>query len=140
MASAIQLKLSPSRNVPFNRLRLCQSNVRRINAGVSIEQLAASVVQRTLILSVNLRAIGDTEGGADLPFVARATFGEAMGKEGVAAMEVLVRNLKALSLHGADSLSYTRVKYKLLEHPLSPEQGRIYDAYPDAFTAEREAA
>jgi hypothetical protein len=100
MASAIQLKLSPSRNVPFNRLRLCQSNVRRVNAGVSIEQRAASVVQRTLILSVNLRAIGDTEGGADLPFVARATFGEAMGKEGVAAMEVLARNLKALSRRG----------------------------------------
>ena len=139
MAKAIQIKLSPSRNIPFNRLRLCQSNVRRINASVSIERLAASVVQRTL-LSVNLRAIGDTEGGADLPFVARATFGEAMGKEGVAAMEVLARNLKALSLHGADSLSYTRVKYKLLEYALSPEQGRIYYAYSDAFTAEREAA
>ena len=41
MASAVQkIKLSPSRDIPFNKLVLSQSNVRRVKAGVSIEQLA----------------------------------------------------------------------------------------------------
>jgi ParB family chromosome partitioning protein len=40
MASAVQkIKLSPSRDIPFNKLVLSQSNVRRVKAGVSIEQL-----------------------------------------------------------------------------------------------------
>jgi hypothetical protein len=39
MASAVQkIKLSPSRDIPFNKLVLSQSNVRRVKAGVSIEQ------------------------------------------------------------------------------------------------------
>jgi hypothetical protein len=41
MASVVQkIKLSPSRDIPFNKLVLSQSNVRRVKAGVSIEQLA----------------------------------------------------------------------------------------------------
>ena len=49
MADAVQkIKLSPSRDFPFNKLVLSQSNVRRVKAGVSIEQLAESIAQRTL--------------------------------------------------------------------------------------------
>ena len=40
MASAVQkIKFSPSRDIPFNKLVLSQANVRRVKAGVSIEQL-----------------------------------------------------------------------------------------------------
>jgi hypothetical protein len=40
MASAVaKIKLSPSRDIPFNKLVLSQANVRRVKAGVSIEQL-----------------------------------------------------------------------------------------------------
>lgn len=47
MASAVQkIKLSPSRDIPFNKLVLSQSNVRRVKAGVSIEQLAGGDVLR----------------------------------------------------------------------------------------------
>jgi hypothetical protein len=46
MANAVQkIKLSPSRDIPFNKLVLSQSNVRRLKAGVSIEQLAESIAQ-----------------------------------------------------------------------------------------------
>ena len=40
MANAVaKIKLSPSRDIPFNKLVLSQANVRRVKAGVSIEQL-----------------------------------------------------------------------------------------------------
>ena len=63
MANAIQkIKLSPSRDIPFNKLVLSQSNVRRVKAGVSIEQLAESIVQRTLLQSLSVRAVVDADG------------------------------------------------------------------------------
>jgi ParB family transcriptional regulator, chromosome partitioning protein len=44
MTKAVQkITLSPSRDIPFNKLVLSQSNVRRVKAGVSIEQLAESM-------------------------------------------------------------------------------------------------
>ena len=72
-------------------------------------------------------------GGADFPFATRAEFVEAIEEGGVAAMEVLARDLKALGLYAARSLSYEGVEYELVEHQLTPEQVRIYDAYADAF-------
>lgn len=63
MASAVQkIKLSPSRDIPFNKLVLSQSNVRRVKAGVSIEQLAESIGQRTLLQGLNVRAVVDADG------------------------------------------------------------------------------
>jgi hypothetical protein len=60
MASVQKIKLSPSRDIPFNKLVLSQSNVRRVKAGVSIEQLAESIAQRNLfrIMRDRLRAFG----------------------------------------------------------------------------------
>jgi predicted RNA methylase len=72
-------------------------------------------------------------GGADFPFATRAEFVEAIDAGGVAAMEVLARDLKALGLYTARSLSYEGVEYELVEHQLTPEQTRIYDAYAGAF-------
>ena len=63
MASAVQkIKFSPSRDIPFNKLVLSQANVRRVKAGVSIEQLAESIALRTLLQSLNVRAILDADG------------------------------------------------------------------------------
>jgi predicted RNA methylase len=73
-------------------------------------------------------------GGEDFPFSTRAEFVEAIEEGGVAAMEVLARDLKALGLYAARSLSYEGVEYELVEHKLTPEQVRIYDAYAGAFT------
>ncbi|HKD31323.1 MAG TPA: strawberry notch family protein [Xanthobacteraceae bacterium] len=72
-------------------------------------------------------------GGVDFPFATRAEFVEAIEAGGVAAMEVLARDLKALGLYVARSLSYEGIEYELVEHQLSPEQVRIYDAYAGAF-------
>ena len=72
-------------------------------------------------------------GGADFPFATRAEFVEAIEAGGVAAMEVLARDLKALGLYAARSLSFEGIEYELIEHQLTPEQIRIYDAYAGAF-------
>ena len=72
-------------------------------------------------------------GGEDFPFATRAEFVEAIEDGGVAAMEVLARDLRALGLYTARSLSYDGVEYELVEHALTDEQRRIYDAYAGAF-------
>lgn len=73
-------------------------------------------------------------GGADFPFATRPEFVEAIEAGGVAAMEVLARDLRALGLYTARSLSYEGVQYELVEHKLTPEQTAIYDAYAGAFS------
>ena len=73
-------------------------------------------------------------GGEDFPFSTRSEFVEAIEAGGVAAMEVLARDLRALGLYTARSLSYDGVEYELVEHQLTPEQTRIYDAYAGAFS------
>ena len=72
-------------------------------------------------------------GGEDFPFATRAEFVEAIEAGGVAAMEVLARDLRALGLYTARSLSYDGIEYELVEHQLTGEQRRIYDAYAGAF-------
>jgi predicted RNA methylase len=72
-------------------------------------------------------------GGEDFPFATRAEFVEAIEAGGVAAMEVLARDLRSLGLYTARSLSYDGVEYELVEHTLTDEQRRIYDAYAGAF-------
>jgi len=72
-------------------------------------------------------------GGADFPFSTRSEFVAAIETGGVAAMEVLARDLKSLGLSAARSLSYDGVEYEVLEHELTDEQRRIYDSYADAF-------
>ena len=77
---------------------------------------------------------GSGSGGTgDFPFATRADFVAAMEKGGVAAMEVLARDLKALGLYAARSLSFEGIEYEIVEHELTAEQIRIYDAYADAF-------
>jgi predicted RNA methylase len=73
-------------------------------------------------------------GGEDFPFATRSEFVEAIEAGGVAAMEVLARDLKALGLYAARSLSYEGIEYELVEHRLTDEQIRIYDAYAGAFS------
>ena len=63
MASAIQkITLSASRDIPFNKLLLSGCNIRRIKAGVSIEQLADDIARRTLLQSITVRPVLDADG------------------------------------------------------------------------------
>ncbi len=63
MASAVQkITLSSSRDIPFNKLVLAQANVRRVKAGVSVEELAESIARRGLIQSLHVRPVLDADG------------------------------------------------------------------------------
>jgi ParB family chromosome partitioning protein len=62
--SQSKIALSESRDIPFNRLVLSQSNVRRVKAGVAVEELAEDVARRTLLQSLTVRPVLD-EGGAE---------------------------------------------------------------------------
>ena len=72
-------------------------------------------------------------GTGDFPFVTRAEFVAAMEAGGIAAMEMISRDLKALGLYLARSLSYAGVEYEMLVHELTPAQIAIYDSYADAY-------
>ncbi|MFU0506398.1 ParB/RepB/Spo0J family partition protein [Pseudaminobacter sp. NGMCC 1.201702] len=63
MATAAQkITLSSSRDIPFNKLVLSQSNVRKVKAGVSIEELSQDIARRGLLQGLNVRPVVDTEG------------------------------------------------------------------------------
>ena len=63
MAQSVQkITLSASRDIPLNKLMLSACNVRRIKAGVSIEQLADDIARRTLLQSITVRPVLDAAG------------------------------------------------------------------------------
>jgi len=63
MASTVQkITLSSSRDIPFNKLVLSQSNVRKVKAGVSIEELSQDIARRGLLQGLNVRPVIDADG------------------------------------------------------------------------------
>ena len=63
MAQAAQKStLSSSRDIPFDKLVLSQSNVRRIKAGVSVEELAEDIARRGLLQGLSVRPVLDVDG------------------------------------------------------------------------------
>ena len=67
------------------------------------------------------------------PFNKREDFVNAMDKGGVAALEVVARDLKAFGLYQARALSYDGVEIDIVVHDISSEQREIYDSYAGAF-------
>jgi len=60
--SGPKVALSASRDIPFNRLVLSQANVRRIKAGIAVEELAEDIARRTLLQSLTVRPVLDDDG------------------------------------------------------------------------------
>jgi len=71
--------------------------------------------------------------GADYPFPSRDAFLKAMHSGGVAAMEVVARDLKSMGLYIARSLSFEGVEYEIAEHVLTSRQRSVYDDWAVAF-------
>ena len=72
-------------------------------------------------------------GGPEASFNTREAFLEACEKGGVATMELVARELKAMGLYMARSLSFDGVEYEPLRHELTEENIAIWDAWADAF-------
>ncbi len=60
--SVQKITLSSSRDIPFDKLLLSQSNVRHVKAGVSIEELAEDIARRGLLMGLSVRAVTDDTG------------------------------------------------------------------------------
>lgn len=71
--------------------------------------------------------------GPGTAFADREAFVAAIRAGGIAAMELVARDLKALGLYTARALSFAGVEYDVLEHKLTGEQIAVYDAYADAW-------
>jgi ParB family chromosome partitioning protein len=86
MATTVQkITLSPSRDIPFNKLLLSQSNVRRVKAGVSVEELADDIARRGLLQGLSVRAVADQDG------VETGMFEIPAGGRRYRALELLVK-------------------------------------------------
>ncbi len=72
-------------------------------------------------------------GGPDASFNDRADFMQACEKGGVAVMELIARELKALGLYIARSLSFDGVEYEAVRHELTEADVEIWDAWADAY-------
>ena len=57
-----KIVLSRSQDIPFNKLVLSQANVRRVKAGISVEDLAEDIARRTLLQSLSVRPVLDADG------------------------------------------------------------------------------
>ncbi|MFL0415523.1 strawberry notch-like NTP hydrolase domain-containing protein [Sphingomonas sp. 179-A 2A2 NHS] len=71
--------------------------------------------------------------GPETAFADREQFISGIRKGGIAAMELVARDLKATGLYVARALSFAGVEYEILRHELTPAQIAIYDTYADAW-------
>lgn len=71
--------------------------------------------------------------GPGTPFRDRARFVSQISAGGVAAMELIAQNLKAMGLYVARSISWHDVSYDRASHLLTPEQRQIYDDLAEAW-------
>ena len=143
MAKTVQkITLSASRDIPFDRLVLSQSNVRRVKAGVSIEELAADIVRRTLLQSITVRPVLDDKGAETGMFEIPA------GGRRYRALELLVRQkrlaktapipcvIRTEGIAEEDSLAENVQRAPL--HPL--DQYRAFQALREKGQSEEEIA
>jgi ParB family chromosome partitioning protein len=143
MGKTVQkITLSASRDIPFDRLVLSQSNVRRVKAGVSIEELAADIARRTLLQSITVRPVLD-EAGAET-----GMFEIPAGGRRYRALELLVRQkrlaktapipcvVRTEGIAEEDSLAENVQRAPL--HPL--DQFRAFQALREKGQSEEEIA
>lgn len=71
--------------------------------------------------------------GPETAFANREAFVADIRDGGIAAMELVARDLKSLGLYTARALSFAGVEYEILEHCLTEDQIMVYDAYAEAW-------
>lgn len=71
--------------------------------------------------------------GEGTAFPDRTAFIARIREGGIAALELVARELKAMGVYVARALSYAGVEYDILEHTLTPRQIADFDVYADAW-------
>jgi ParB family chromosome partitioning protein len=146
MAQAIQkITLSPSRDIPFDKLVLSQSNVRRVKAGISVEELAEDIARRGLMQGLNVRPLLDADGVEsgkfEIPaggrrFRALSLLVKQKRLAKTAPVPCVVRDAKTSILAEDDSLAENMQRVAL--HPL--DQFRAYASLRDKGQSDEEIA
>ena len=72
--------------------------------------------------------------GEGTQFPDRTSFTTRIREGGIAAMELVARELKAMGVYTARSLSYAGVEYDILEHRLTPDQIADFDAWSENWS------
>lgn len=137
-----KLVLSASRDIPFSQLVLSQKNVRRVKAGLSIEDLAEDIYRRTLLQSINVRPLLHADGKETGMFEVPA------GGRRFRALELLVKTkrmakdqpvpcvVREAGIAEEDSLAENVMRVAL--HPL--DQFRAFSALIEAGLSEEDIA
>ncbi|MFH1740445.1 MAG: bifunctional class I SAM-dependent methyltransferase/DEAD/DEAH box helicase, partial [bacterium] len=108
-------------------------------AGVALQRILPNArvvyVSATGATEVSTFAYADRLGiwGEGTPFADKNAFINEISAGGIAAMEMIARDLKSLGLYVARSLSYDGVGYDRIEHTLTPNQREIYDKAAEAW-------
>lgn len=89
----------------------------------------------TMATDVNEMAFAERLGlwGPGTQFANVRDFVEKISSGGMAAMELVARDMKAMGLYQARSISYNGVGYETLQHDLTPVQKEIYDTMSRAW-------
>ena len=146
MATAVQkITLSSSRDIPFNKLVLSQSNVRRVKAGVSIEQMAESITRHGLIQSLHVRPVLDGDGNETGMFEVPAGGRRYRALELLVKQRRLVRSAPVPCVIGDASSDILIDEVSLVENmeraPLHPlDQFRAFQAMRDKGMTEEAIA
>ncbi|AYJ84704.1 methylase (plasmid) [Sphingomonas paeninsulae] len=108
-------------------------------AGVRVQNL----LPRARVLYVSATGASDVNNlayatrlelwGPGTAFADRRQFVDSLRRGGIAAMELIARDLKTQGLYAARALSFAGVEYDVLQHNLTPEQIDVYDAYADGW-------
>jgi ParB family chromosome partitioning protein len=135
-----KIVLSRSQDIPFSKLALSQANVRRVKAGLSIEELAEDIAQRTLLQSLNVRPVRDADGNEtgmyEVPAGGRryralellvkqkrlsktAPIPCIVREDGIAQEDSLAENVQRVALHPLDQF---RAFHALKEKGLGEEE------------------
>ncbi len=143
--SARYVTLSPSRDIPFDKLVLSQANVRRIKAGISVEELAEDIARRGLLQSLSVRPVladdGSETGKFEIPaggrrFQAMSLLVKQKRLAKTTPIPCIVRDANSAILAEDDSLAENMQRAAL--HPL--DQFRAFVALREKGQGDEEIA
>ena len=143
--SAQKVTLSPSRDISFDKLVLSQSNVRRIKAGISVEELAEDIARRGLLQSLSVRPVladdGSETGKFEIPaggrrFQALSLLVKQKRLVKTTPIPCIVRDANSTILAEDDSLAENMQRAAL--HPL--DQFRAFVALREKGQGDEEIA
>lgn len=128
-----KIVLNQSQDIPFNKLILSQANVRKVKAGVSVEELAEDIARRGLLQGLSVRPVrgadGEPTGMYEIPaggrryralqlLVKQKRLGKAQAipclvrTEGIAEEDSLAENVQRVALHPLDQFRAFRALHE----------------------------